>query len=508
MVKKQLAQGDARRAVAAAAAARRGDSRETNPGGGARGGEAATLWRRAAERARLQRVAFGRPNKSAGGPGGGGPRGSGEDSRSEAETQEGGSAAGAALTEQSVAAAEPAVSRSPSESPSERPSERPTSAPALTAAAVVPPAESPPSRSTASAQANLSASPKDGGGGGDGAGGWIAHFGQVRWATLRVSAIEDARRAARNKSIRWQAATFLQKVYRGWEKFASWKRLRLRLRTHHVQSEHLEQRRAAAQRQRDKEAACVARVQSRIKGWFWRVRLKLMKLAAVQCQRVGRGYNARRRREAMERERLEGLPVVQMYQRGVEVSGTPLIVTVKRCGYSYKFEGTDLRKGATYSGFCYGPQTMRILDLTQPKPPTEDEVAEDPTLASNDKTGWTTAVRPWQHERVTSLLLSMLAVTEPIAAPTNTLKAKDKHRTLVVSRESKCPAVYPRLKSAICRVSGVYRRARAGAGGTSVVTWHTCSCSRLTDASKQIDIPGPSSRRSDERCTDAPPRYW
>jgi len=40
-------------------------------------------------------------------------------------------------------------------------------------------------------------------------------------------------------------------------------------------------------------------------------------------------------------------------------------------------------------------------------------------------------VKAWQHERVLELLLSMLALTEPIGSLTNDLRALDKHRTLV-----------------------------------------------------------------------------
>jgi len=68
-----------------------------------------------------------------------------------------------------------------------------------------------------------------------------------------------------------------------------------------------------------------------------------------------RGYQARRKRELLERIRLEGLPVYTMYQRGTSVSGTPLLLTVKRCGLSFKFEGVDLARCATYFGSARHP---------------------------------------------------------------------------------------------------------------------------------------------------------
>jgi hypothetical protein len=42
------------------------------------------------------------------------------------------------------------------------------------------------------------------------------------------------------------------------------------------------------------------------------------------------------------------LPVHTVYERGMFVSGVPLLVTVKQCGYSYKFIGVDVKKCATY----------------------------------------------------------------------------------------------------------------------------------------------------------------
>jgi len=109
------------------------------------------------------------------------------------------------------------------------------------------------------------------------------------------------------------------------------------------------------------------------------------------------------------------------------VSGTPLVLTVRRCQCSYKFIGHDLARCAIYYGYVYRPQVLEIIDVTQPKPPTDEDVERSPRLRFYKDT----SVKPWQHERVLELLLSMLALTEPIGSLTNELRALDKHRTLV-----------------------------------------------------------------------------
>lgn len=153
-------------------------------------------------------------------------------------------------------------------------------------------------------------------------------------------------------------------------------------------------RRAEEEEERaiERNAACY--FQSRFKGWLWRIRLRKMQKVIVCIQVMVRGYLSRRKREAMERERLDGLPVHTVYERGMYVSGTPLLVTVKQCRYSYKFIGVDVKKCATYVGYVYGPETLRIIEETQPQPPTEEEVKADPELEKIDKTGWSKAIKP------------------------------------------------------------------------------------------------------------------
>lgn len=94
-----------------------------------------------------------------------------------------------------------------------------------------------------------------------------------------------------------------------------------------------------------------SKLQARFKGWLWRARLRQMSSAAVLLQAIFRGFRGRRIREAEERKRLEGMPVELMMERGVTISDIPLVLRVKRCGLSFKFEGYDPQQCLTYVGF-------------------------------------------------------------------------------------------------------------------------------------------------------------
>ena len=121
-----------------------------------------------------------------------------------------------------------------------------------------------------------------------------------------------------------------------------------------VKAKHLDMRRRAGEGRREYERHMAAALQSRFKGWLWRVRLSQMGAASVVIQKFYRGYAARRLRESEEHKRLEGVPVYEVYQRGMTISGVPLILTVKKCGLSFKFIGHDLKESVTYCGYVYG----------------------------------------------------------------------------------------------------------------------------------------------------------
>jgi len=70
-----------------------------------------------------------------------------------------------------------------------------------------------------------------------------------------------------------------------------------------------------------------------------------------------------------------------------------------------------------------------MVEHTQPPVPTDADLARDPAADGN---GWKHGVRPWQHDAVLALLLSRLALTEPIGALSGDLRRQDARRVLVV----------------------------------------------------------------------------
>ncbi|CAM9433774.1 unnamed protein product, partial [Hapterophycus canaliculatus] len=45
--------------------------------------------------------------------------------------------------------------------------------------------------------------------------------------------------------------------------------------------------------------------------------------------------------------------VLTVYHKGTVVSGVPLMLSVLRCGYSFKFVGRDQEACWTHYGYCY-----------------------------------------------------------------------------------------------------------------------------------------------------------
>lgn len=51
--------------------------------------------------------------------------------------------------------------------------------------------------------------------------------------------------------------------------------------------------------------------------------------------------------------------VLIVYQQGTVISGVPLMLTVLRCGHSFKFIGHDQAACSSYQGFCYEPEARK-----------------------------------------------------------------------------------------------------------------------------------------------------
>jgi len=260
---------------------------------------------------------------------------------------------------------------------------------------------------------------------------------------LVLPPLNSYRNTAKEATMRWQAAHKLQTMYRGFQSRAMWRRVQHRMRSRRTQDEHLAEKRAALEAIRQYEKRMAAMLQARFKGWLWRARMKQMVIGSIEIQRIARGFLGKKTRRDLERRLLEGLPVDVMLDRGVTVSGVPLILQVRRCGLSFKFEGHDLEKCIVYVGYVYSAQTLELLTAFNPRPPTLEEIEADPRLEHlPDK-----SIKPFEHDRILQeVLLPNLALTEPIDALPEELRREDLRRTLVVQlfREARGPSIQAR----------------------------------------------------------------
>ena len=140
----------------------------------------------------------------------------------------------------------------------------------------------------------------------------------------------------------------------------------------------------------------------------------------------------RRRLEEEKRRHVEGPEVSVMFRRGVTVSAVPLSLTVFRCGLNYKFVGHDPEMCRDYVGFVYEPQLRRLLREVEMSQWRGRRTGAGAGASRGEEEELQEAVKPWQHERVTALLVSLLALVEPIDAGTAELQQKEMCGTLIV----------------------------------------------------------------------------
>ncbi|KAH8049421.1 hypothetical protein JL722_11952 [Aureococcus anophagefferens] len=131
--------------------------------------------------------------------------------------------------------------------------------------------------------------------------------------------------------------------------------------------------------------------------------------------------------EEEARRKLEGAHVEAVYSKGRTVSGTYLMLTVKRCGLNFKFVGQDMEQCLAYFGYVHAPAVLKLLDNWHAAHP------KDP-------------IRKWQHKRVLQLLLDNVALVSPITAPTAELANLDVRRALVVDPDRGAKIAGPGLQ--------------------------------------------------------------
>lgn len=165
-------------------------------------------------------------------------------------------------------------------------------------------------------------------------------------------------------------------------------------------------------------------IQSRVKGYFWRKRLILMKNKIIYLQCMYRCYAARQRVQR-ERDRRRGGPaVIEMLRggRSVNVGDRRFFLRIFRCGNNYRLQGTDMLRGAQYHGVVYAPELSQLVD--------------EYNAAKNEK------LRVWQYDQLMEYMLTHLALVNKITGGTNALGASSHDTDLILIVSNKLKGVF------------------------------------------------------------------
>jgi hypothetical protein len=128
---------------------------------------------------------------------------------------------------------------------------------------------------------------------------------------------------------------------------------------------------------RHKRASAATRIAAGERGRRLRARLRKLRAASVQIQRIARGMLARVRAAEMERRNRMGALVTQVFRGGrslpVHAGGRRhLLLTVLRSGANYSFSGLDLCTAVEYRGMLAEPQLLEWLEqVNRTRPKTE-----------------------------------------------------------------------------------------------------------------------------------------
>jgi hypothetical protein len=95
------------------------------------------------------------------------------------------------------------------------------------------------------------------------------------------------------------------------------------------------------------------------------------KHGTLVIQTIFRGYRARKLYEEERHRKKEGPRVTQVYKRAHKISGFMIVLTVYKCGDSYKFVGENLHLLETYKGSIGGEQVRALIS-----PPKSGESVE------------------------------------------------------------------------------------------------------------------------------------
>ena len=206
----------------------------------------------------------------------------------------------------------------------------------------------------------------------------------------------------------------MQRAYRGFLGRALWRRLSKRKLARMHQNDVTKRKVKVLEERRRGRYLLASRIQAMIRGYFWRKRLKIMKISAVTCQRSYRGYKGRVRVKALIRRRLLGAPVIEMIRRGIILEGLRITLVIHRCGLNYKLCGQDLINNCEYHGNVWQQEIDAFLEEYNKQ------------FTGTTRVELQRRVMPWQHPRVAELIAEHISLTTKITTVTTQLGATSK----------------------------------------------------------------------------------
>jgi hypothetical protein len=238
----------------------------------------------------------------------------------------------------------------------------------------------------------------------------------VRFA---LPVIEYKRKIFNESQTVVHATHLLQRVYRGYQGRAKFRRMRWKRTEYERQAERTRKIRADHDAVRFWRGQRLTVIQRLYRGYRWRTRLYALRCASLIVQCAFRMFRARRIVLAERRRRSEGAPVVPMlgHGRGVQIGDIKFTLKMFRSGTNYRLEGIDLMRGVVYEGAVYTPEVLRLIH-------DHNAGISGTTLYANSQ-----RIQPWQHERVTELIISNLGLMPKITALTTQLGARTPTQT-------------------------------------------------------------------------------
>lgn len=213
--------------------------------------------------------------------------------------------------------------------------------------------------------------------------------------------VVEYRRRVENEGQNVVHATFLlQRVFRGYQGRARYRRMRwkrVEFTEHQSHTSTVREAHDAVRRWRGERLTVIQRL---FRGYRWRKRLHALKVSTLQIQCAFRIYRAKRIVSAERKRRTDGAPVVAMLGqgRGVTVGEFSFTLKIFRSGTNYRLEGLDMLRGAVYDGAVYTQEVMKLIK------------EHNAGIVGTSVTANSQRIMPWQHERVVELLIANLGI--------------------------------------------------------------------------------------------------